>query len=107
MLYSEDYNFEALSDHLKKESLKDLIPPALEQCIKDVMMYRNIKEDTFSAAQIRSIINERICADVLNQIINVEVDAVSDEWAYGPGGRDAPHEDAHGQAVEEWVASLG
>ena len=48
--YSEDYQTEALSDDLKKEALKDLIPPALEQTIKDVMMFRNIKEDTLSAA---------------------------------------------------------
>ena len=48
-------------------------------------MFRNIKEDTLSAAQIRLIINERICADVQNQIIKMEVDAVSDEMAYGPG----------------------
>ena len=33
--YSEDYQIEALSDDLRKEALKDLIPPALEQCIKD------------------------------------------------------------------------
>ena len=32
--YSEDYSSEALNDDLKKEALKDLIPPALEQCIK-------------------------------------------------------------------------
>ena len=71
------------------------------------MIYRNIKEETLSAAQIRSFINERICADVQNQIIKMEVVAVSDEWAYGPGGKAAPREDAHGQAAEEWVASLG
>ena len=51
------------------------------------MMYRNIKEGTLSAAQIRCIVNERICAEVQNQIIKMEVDAVHDEWAYGPEGR--------------------
>ena len=50
-------------------------------------MYRNVKEDTLSAAQVRSIINERICADVQNQIIKMEEDAVRDEWTYGHEGR--------------------
>ena len=62
--YNEDYNTDALSDDLKKEALKELIPVALEQCIKDVLMYRNVKEDTLSAAQVLSIITERICSDV-------------------------------------------
>ena len=74
-------------------------------------MYRNIKEDTLSAAQIRSIINERICADVQNQIIKMEVDAVSDEWAYGPGGKPPPEDSVASEwsvkDTEEWVASLG
>ena len=60
-----------------------------------------------SAAQVRSIITERICADVQNQIIKMEVDAVHDEWAYGPGGKEALPADAHGQPADEWVASLG
>ena len=34
--YSEDYDTEALSDDLKKEALKELIPVALEQHIKDI-----------------------------------------------------------------------
>ena len=42
-------------------------------------MYRDVKEDTLPAAQVRSIIDSRICADVQNQIIKTEVDAVSDE----------------------------
>ena len=105
--YSEDYSSEALSDDLKKEALKELIPSALEQCIKDVMMYHNVKEDTLSATQIRSIINERICADVQNQIIKMEVDAVHKEWAYGLGGKDTLPADPHRQPADEWVHSLG
>ena len=57
-------------------------------------MYRDVKEDILSSSQIRSIINERICADVQNQIIKMEVDAVQDE-------KDEKDE------RDEWVASLG
>ena len=105
--YNEDYSTVALSEDLKQEALKELIHVAREQCIKDIMMYRDVKEDTWSAAKIRSIINERICADVQNPIIKMEVDAVHDEWAYGPGGKEALPADAHGQAPDEWEASLG
>ena len=42
----------------------------------------------------------------------MEVDAVNDEWAYGPGGKPPPEEDAAHErvtkdATHEWVASLG
>ena len=50
------------SDDLKKEALKELIPSALEQAINDILMYRDVKEDTLSSAQVRSIIDSRICA---------------------------------------------
>ena len=71
------------------------------------MIYRNIKEDTLSTTQVRSIINKRICADVQNQITKMEVDAVRDEWAYGPGGKEALPADVHGQLADEWVQSFG
>ena len=57
---------EALSDDLKKEVFKELSPPALEQTIKEFIMFRNMKEDTWSAAQIQTIINGRISGDVMN-----------------------------------------
>ena len=62
MLLLREQGYPAPSDDLKKEALKQLTPGALEQCIEDMRMYRNVKEDTLSAAQVRSIINERICA---------------------------------------------
>ena len=92
--YSDDYKTEALSDDLKKEALKELIPSAFEQAIKDIMMYRDVKEDTLSAAQVRSIIDSCICADVQHQIIWMEVDNVEDKK------HDKDEKD-------EWVASLG
>ena len=70
--YHDDYSIDALSDDLKKEALKELIPCSLEQAIKDIMMYRDVKEDTLNSVQIRSIIDARICADVQNQIIRME-----------------------------------
>ena len=81
MKCNEDFKSDALSDDFKMEALKELILPALEQCIKDAMMFRNIREDTLSAAQILSIINKRICPDVQNQLIRMKVDAVHDAEA--------------------------
>ena len=37
--YHEDYQSEALSDDLKKEALKELIPTALETTLKDIIMF--------------------------------------------------------------------
>ena len=48
LCYNEDYKTDALSDDLKKEALKELIPSSLEQAIKDIMMYRVVKEDPSS-----------------------------------------------------------
>ena len=76
LCYHDDYSTNALSDDLKKEALKELIPSSLEQAGKDIMMYRDVKEDTQNSVQVRSIIDARICADVQNQIIRMEVDAV-------------------------------
>ena len=98
--YHDDYKTDALSDDLKKEALKELIPVSLEQAIKDIMMYRDVKEDTLNSKQIRGIIDARICADVQNQIIRMEVDAVQDAPAEEVT-QEWPTKDA------EWVASLG
>ena len=49
-----------MSDDLKKEALKELIPSSLEQAISDIMMYRDVKEDTLNSVQVRSIIDARI-----------------------------------------------
>ena len=74
--YYEDYQAEALSDDLEIEALKELIPTALAQTVKDVIMFRDMREDTLSAAQIRTIVMERIAGDVMNQVIRMDVDAV-------------------------------
>ena len=60
--HREDYSFDALSDDLKKGALKDIIPSALEQTIKDVVMFRGVREDTMDSGQMRTIITERIAA---------------------------------------------
>jgi hypothetical protein len=77
--YHENYSSEALSDDLKKEALKDLIPKALEVTVKDVILFRNMKEDTLNAFQMRTIIMERIAGDVMNQVIRMDVDQVDDK----------------------------
>ena len=100
MKCNEDYKTDALSDDLNKEALKELIPPSVEQCIKDGMMYRNVCEDTLSAAQFLSVINERSCSDVQNQIIRMEVDAEHDSEA--PPAAEPP-----GRQAVDWADSLG
>ena len=74
--YREDYSSDALSDDLVKEALKDLIPTALETTVKDIIMFRNLKEDTLNSSQMRTIIMERIAGDVMNQVIRMDVDNV-------------------------------
>ena len=64
------------------------------------MMYRNVKEETLSAAQVLSIINKRVCSDVQNQIIRMEVDAVHDSEA--PPAAEPP-----GQQAVDWANSFG
>ena len=54
--YHEDYKSEALSDDLKKDAIKELIPKALETTVKDIIMFRNMKEDTLNSAQMHSIL---------------------------------------------------
>ena len=75
-IYHKDYNSEALSDDLKKEALEELIPKVLETTIKDIIMFRDMKEDKLNSAQMRSIIMERIAGDVMNQLIRMDVDHV-------------------------------
>ena len=65
-----------MSDDLKKEALKEIIPPALTQTVKDIMMFRNMSEDTLSSAQVMTIIMERIAGDVQNHVIRMDVDHV-------------------------------
>ena len=59
-----------------KEALKKLILKALETTIKDIIMFRDMKEDKLSSAQMRTIIMERIAGDVMNQVIRMDVDHV-------------------------------
>ena len=72
--YHEDYHSEGLSDDLKKEALKELIPKALDTTIKDIIMFRDRKEDKLNSAQMRTIIVERIAGDFMNQVIRMDVD---------------------------------
>ena len=74
--YYEDYETEALSDDSRKEALKELIPPALAQTVKDVIMFRNQNVDTLSASQINFLVMERIAGDVQGQVIKMDVDNV-------------------------------
>ena len=63
-----------MSDDLKKEVLKELIPPALAQTVKDVIMLRNMNVDTPSSAQIKTLVMERIAGDVQDQVIKIPND---------------------------------
>ena len=65
-----------MSDDLKKEALEELIPPALAQTVKDVIMFRNMNVDTLSAAQVKTLVMERIAGDVHHQVIRMDVDQV-------------------------------
>ena len=107
--YHEDYKSDALLDDLKKEAIKELIPKALETTVKDIIMFRNMKEDTLNSAQMHSIIMERISSDVMNQVIRMDVDNV-EGWLHpsAPGRVDdaAPAEQPP-DYNEEWANSLG
>ena len=70
-----------MTDDLKKDALKALIPQALEQTVKEVIMFRNMREDPLSAAQIKTISMERIAGDVMNQVIG----PCRDAEAFGGG----------------------
>ena len=74
--YYEDYQSEALSDDLKKEALKEIIPPALTQTVNDIMIFRNMSEDALNAVQVKTIVMERIAGDVQDQMIRMDVDQV-------------------------------
>ena len=71
--YAEDHSSEALPDDLKKEALKELIPTVLEATVNGIIMFRDMKEDKLNAAQMRTIIMERIAGDVMNQVIRMDV----------------------------------
>ena len=107
--YREDYSSDALSDDLKKEALKDLIPSALEQTIKDVIMFRDLREDTMNSGQMRTIIMERIAGDVMNQMVRMDVDNVEGLLIPGaPGQLDEAAPDGLPPVYqEEWANSLG
>ena len=47
-----------------------MVPVALDQSIKDVLMFRNLKEDVMTSAEMKSLIHERISDDVMNQVIS-------------------------------------
>ena len=96
---TEDFKTEALSDDLKKEAYKKMVPAALEQTIKDVLMFKNLKEDVTTSAEMKSLIHERISGDVMNQVFRMDVDAVDAEKP--------PAAELSGQQVSEWANSLG
>ena len=102
--YHEDYVSEALSDDLKKEAIKELIQPALGQTVKDVIMLRNMNVDTLSAAQVKTLVMERIAGDVQDQVIWMDVDQVESR-------EQAPSQPPPSQEAEwskaEWANSLG
>ena len=87
---------------MKKEALKDLIPSALEQTIKDVIMFRDLREDSMNSGQMRTIIMERIAGDVMNQVIRMDVDNVE-----AGGAVPAEFPPVMPEYHEEWANSLG
>ena len=58
--YYMDYQTEALSDDLQKTAMRALIPVVLQDIVKDVIMFRSIREDVLSVVDLRSIIMECI-----------------------------------------------
>ena len=44
-----------------------MIPPVLGQTEKDVIIFRNMSEDTLSAAQVKTVIMELIAGDMQHQ----------------------------------------
>ena len=58
--YYMDYQTEALSDDLQKIAMRALIPVVLQDIVKDVIMFRSIREDVLSVVDLRSIIMECI-----------------------------------------------
>ena len=88
---------------MKKEALKELIPPALAQTVKDVIMFLNMNVDTLSAAQVKTLVMERISGDVHDQVIRMDGDQVeSREQAPQP----PPSQEAKCSKAE-WANSLG
>jgi len=101
--YYEDYESEALSDDLKKEALKELIPPALAQTVEDVIMFRNMNVDTLSAAQVKTLVMERIAGDVQDQVIGMSVGQVE---SHKPAPQQLPAQEAEWTKAE-WANSQG
>ena len=58
--YDMEYQTEALSDDLPKTAMRALIPVVLQDIVKDVIMFRSIREDVLSVVVLRSIIMEFI-----------------------------------------------
>ena len=87
---------EALPDDLKKEALMESIPSLLGLIVKEVILYRDMKEDTLSYEQYRSLITERIARDVTDQAMPMQVDEVSFR-------QDGQHEEQD----EDWASGLG
>ena len=53
-----------------------MIPPVLTQTVQDIIVLRNMSEDTLNAAQVKTIIMERIAGNVQDQVIRIVVDQV-------------------------------
>ena len=87
-----------MSDDLKKEASKEITPRALTQTVKDIVMFRNTSEDTLSAAQVNTIIMERIAGDAHNQVIRMDVDQI--ETRERAAAQPPPQE-------ADWANSLG
>ena len=96
--YHEYYESEDLSDDLKKDALKEIIPPAFSQTVKDVMMFRNLSQDTLSASRVETIIMERIAGDVQDQVIRMDVDQIETR---APSAALLPSQEV------DWANSLG
>ena len=84
---------------LNKEAYKEMVPLALEQTIKDVLMFRNLKEQIMSSAEMKSLTHERISGDIVNQIIRMDIHAVD-------AGKPSAAEPS-GQQAAEWAMTLG
>ena len=80
-----------------------MIPPVLAQIVKDMIMFRNMNIDTLSAAQIKTLVMERIAGDMQDRVIKMDVDQV--ETREVPPQPPSSHEGEWSNA--EWANSLG
>ena len=76
-----------------------MVPPALGQTVKDMIKFGNINVDTLSAAQVKTLIMERIAGDVQDQVIRMDVGHV-DSREQAPVQSPPPQE-------AEWANSVG